>query len=188
METGRGARTGSGLPASLLSQRAGGFTLRIDPLSWASETGRTPGRSVAHLLWRSVAGRFIGRSDPDTSYQRGRSFAGASLWCRLGPACVYRASSGGRGGCPGPAPSVSAAIRRGRSRSAPVAPGPAQPTMPNRSRCGRDDGKARDWFPRMGIAAVAIQLRARELKNLAPPAQQRAQVGHRPQVAQLVPG
>src|SRR5215216_2435263 len=37
------------------------------------------------VVWRSLAGRFIGRSDPDTSHQRGRSFDGASLWCRLGP-------------------------------------------------------------------------------------------------------
>jgi hypothetical protein len=39
------------------------------------------------VVWRALAGRFIGRSDPDTSHQRGRSFDGASLWCRLGRAC-----------------------------------------------------------------------------------------------------
>jgi hypothetical protein len=47
-----------------------------------------------------------------------------------------RASSGRRGSCAGPAPSISAAIRRGRSRSAPVA------RRPSRSRSGRDPARA----------------------------------------------
>jgi hypothetical protein len=77
------------------------------------------------VVWRSLAGCFIGLSDPDPSHQRSRSFDGASLWCRLVGLANHPASGSRRGSCAGPAPSISAAIRRGQSRCAPVAPDPS---------------------------------------------------------------
>jgi 4-oxalocrotonate tautomerase len=103
-------------------RRAGMDRRRFRPHLYA---GATP-----VVVWRSLAGCFIGLSDPDTSHQRSRSLDGASLWCRLGPACESPCVGLPAPQPRGPAPSISAAIRRGRSRSAPVGPSPAQPTSP----------------------------------------------------------
>jgi len=116
----------------------------------ASERG-----SDAHCRVALPRGRLIGRSDPDTSHQGGRSFDGASPWCRLGPACespcVERPARTLR---------LRYLLRSGGAARVPpqVAPDPARPTAPNRSRCRRDHDQARDWFTCMGIVVVAIQL------------------------------
>jgi hypothetical protein len=51
-------------------------------------------------------------------------------------------------------------LRSGRAARVPPRSAQAQLSRPrrNRSRCRRDRDKARDWFTRMGIAVVAIQL------------------------------
>jgi len=76
----------------------------------------------------------------------------------------------------GRAPSISAAIRRGRSRSAPVGPSPTQPTAPKPISLIT----IRRATPRAEDRGGPDPARARERKNLAPLAQQRAQVGERP--------
>jgi hypothetical protein len=130
-----GFRSRAGERSQLVRRRRAGMDRR--PFRLHQYAGATP-----VVVWRSLAGRFIGRSDPDASHQRGRSFdarVSGVGWVRF---ANHPASSGRRGSCAGPAPSISAAIRGGRSRSAPVPPDPAQPTvpkpisLPSRSRSG----------------------------------------------------
>jgi hypothetical protein len=109
---------------------------RMDPRQFRPHlyAGATP-----VVVWRSLAGCFIGLSDPDTSLG-----AAARLTARVsGVGCVglanHPAPGGRRGSCAGPAPSISAGIRRGRSRCAPVAPGQLSRrrrpiSLPSRSR------------------------------------------------------
>jgi hypothetical protein len=81
-----------------------------------------------------------GGFERDRSRQRGRSFDGASLWWRLGPACESACVERPGGGCAGSAPSISAAIRR-----AARVPPQAQLSRPrrNRSRCRATGSRAR---------------------------------------------
>lgn len=131
---------------------------------WSSNAGARDGPSTLPLASvrgsdaccrvAPLAGRFIGRSDPDTSHQRGRSLDGASLWCRLGPACespcVERPARQLRGTCAFDHccdPAGPVAFRPGRPR--PSSADRADVEITIRPAIG-----SRAW----GIAVVAIQL------------------------------
>jgi hypothetical protein len=111
------------------------------------------------VVWRSLAAGVLGRSDPDASRRRGRSFGGAGLWCRLGPVrespCVERPARQLRGPC---------AFDRCCDPAGPLAFGPGRPRPSSAGRaetdlcCRRDHDEARGWFTRMGLAVVAIRL------------------------------
>jgi hypothetical protein len=140
----------SGLSDLVRRRRAGMDRRPFRPHLYA---GATP-----VVVWRSLAGRFVGLSDPDTSHQavaRWTARVSGVGWVRL---ANHPASGGRRGSRSGPR--LRSLLRSGGAARVPPRSPQAQLSRPrrNRSRCRRDRDKARDWCTRMGIAVVAIQL------------------------------
>jgi hypothetical protein len=115
------------------------------------------------VVWRSLAGRFIGRSDPDTP-------------CVERPARQLR-GTGAFDHCCDPAGPL--AFRPGRPK--PSSSDRAETDLVAVEITIRRAPGSRAWGKQWSRSSST-----RELRNLAALAQQRAQVAHRPQVPQLV--